>query len=192
MATNYIDLNKLKRFMGYLYKRFLPLSGGTLTGALTINSDIRATGTITGSKVYNAVWNDYAEYFPKEENVITEPGDIISLSKDSETETYTKSSIYNTCIIGVHSNTYGHIIGGENPPDANISFEDYNNTKYIPIALSGRVLCKVTGIIKRGDHIGLSAIEGVGTVVDKSEDYIGIALENINTSEIRKIKIKVR
>jgi hypothetical protein len=39
MATNYIDLNKLKRFMGYLYKRFLPLSGGTLTGNLILNQD---------------------------------------------------------------------------------------------------------------------------------------------------------
>lgn len=42
---------------------YLPLSGGTLTGALTVKSNITATGSvtasgnITGAKVYNAVYN---------------------------------------------------------------------------------------------------------------------------------------
>ena len=60
MATNYIDLNKLKRFMGYLYKRFLPLSGGVLTGALILNADpTNVLGAATKQYVDN---RNYAVY----------------------------------------------------------------------------------------------------------------------------------
>ena len=190
MATNYIDLNKLKRFMGYLYKRFLPLSGGVLTGTLKSNSDISTTGNVTANKVINAIWNDYAEYFPRGEKN-TEPGDIIALDMNNEKEVYVKASLIDTCIVGIQSNAYGHLIGGEIPPN-NISFEEYNIKKYIPIALSGRVNCKVIGIINKGDHIGLSGFPGIGKTVDKSKDYVGIALENKYNNDLSLIKVKVR
>lgn len=48
-------------------KNYFSKSGGTISGpvtvssSLTVNGGITASGNITGSKVYNAVWNDYAE-----------------------------------------------------------------------------------------------------------------------------------
>ena len=43
---------------------------------------------ITGNRVFNAVWNDYAELFPRGEE--TSPGDIIVLDMNSDKEQYVK------------------------------------------------------------------------------------------------------
>lgn len=186
---------------------YLPLTGGTITGAInlvksayTLKSDengaLSWSGTsFTAPKVYNAVYNDYAEYFPKGEE--TEPGDIISLDFSSDTERYVKAdNIKNTAVVGVHSDSYGHLIGGDNPPASFTgSFEDYNNVRYIPIALCGRVMVKVKGIVHKGEYIVASDISGVGKAEESSKlstnHPVGIALENKLTEGISKIKIKI-
>ena len=160
------------------------------------NGALSWTGTsFTAPKVYNAVYNDYAEYFQKGEK--TEVGDIISLDLSSDTEQYVKADdTKNTAIVGVHSDSYGHLIGGDNPPASfNGSFEDYNNTRYIPIALCGRVLVKVKGIVHRGEYIIASDIPGIGKAVKPYDTglnrSVGIALEDKLTETIDKIKVKI-
>lgn len=66
---------------------------------------------IRGEKVYNTVWNDYAEFF--ERGCETEPGDIIALDETSNKEVYIKASKNSKVIVGVHSDTFGHLIGGK-------------------------------------------------------------------------------
>ena len=58
---------------------------------------------LKNGKIYNAVWNDYAEFFEKGEE--TEVGDIIALDTDSKEERYIKATNPRT-IVGVHSDTY--------------------------------------------------------------------------------------
>ena len=85
----------------------LSLSGGTLTGPLvgtTITADV-----ITANKVYGAIWNDYAEWFEKENvNDTFDFGDICSWNENG----VVLSSPSDVRVVGVVSNTYGHILGG--------------------------------------------------------------------------------
>lgn len=150
------------------------------------NGNIQTPGTITGSKVYNAVYNDYAEWFErKDKNEILEPGDIVV----SNNNTYTKSTkAYQSTVVGVYSDSYGHIVGGEKLDN----MED-NIEKFIPLGLSGRVDVKVIGSIKEGDLIVSSDIPGVGM---KMENFIpgtiiGKAVEDKNNEEIGKVKILI-
>lgn len=156
--------------------------------------EIVAMNNITAAKVYNAVWNDYAEYFPKLETTITEAGDIIALSFDDDGEFYELATEEHAMIVGAHSDQFGHIIGGENPENGE-SFEDYNNKKFIPVGLVGRLPVKFIGEAKKGMKVVPSHIPGVGRKFDSTKDdydkVIGYIVENNNEEGIRRVKIKI-
>ena len=180
----------------------LNTSGGTISGALTVNGNIATGGNITGNsshtisgfgKIYNAVWNDYAEFFERGEE--TEAGDIIALDESQENEIYVKATKGSKVIAGIHSDSFAHLIGGEQPPNGE-DFVEYNLKKYIPVGLAGRVRCKVRGVIKRGDKIILSDTAGVGEALKELNvsniNIVGIALENKKTEDIGAIKILIK
>ena len=167
------------------------VSGGTISG------NVNVTGTLNATKTYNAVWNDYAEFFERGEE--TEVGDIIALDENSDEERYVKATNESKVIVGVHSDTFAHLIGGENPLNGE-DFYEYNMKKFIPVGLAGRVKVKVIGPVKKGDHIIASDISGVGASmqqhVDKygfwvGEACIGRSLEDKNTEDIGLIKILI-
>lgn len=156
-------------------------------------STFNADGTFTSAKVYNAVWNDYAEFYPKGEE--TEPGDIIMLDINSKEEKYVKATEGSTTVVGVHSDSYGHLIGGDEVPLGE-DFVEYNSKKYIPVGLVGRVYCKVIGKINKGDRIVVSEIPGVGRKFDAEKDnvfqIVGMSVENKESLQIDKIKVNFR
>lgn len=145
------------------------------SNSLYVKNNIRADGSITGFQVFGSVFNDYAEFFPR--SGYTEPGDIIALDMDSEKEAYKRASAGDKLLIGVHSNQFSHLIGGENPPEGR-SFVEYNINKYIPVGLAGRVKVKVLAPIEKGDKITISAVPGVGKRAEYGDQVIGYALEN--------------
>lgn len=145
------------------------------SNSLYVKNNIKADGSITGSQVFGSVFNDYAEFFPR--SGYTEPGDIIALDMDSEKEAYKRASAGDKLLIGVHSNQFSHLIGGENPPEGR-SFVEYNINKYIPVGLAGRVKVKVLAPIEKGDKITISAVPGVGKRAEYGDQVIGYALEN--------------
>lgn len=159
----------------------------------TISGDLRA------KRVYNAVYNDYAEYFPRGEE--TEPGDLIALDLSSKEELYVRAR-KGLPVVGVHSNEYGHIIGGErDSKEDNLSLEEYNLKHFIPVGLCGRCRVKTVGKISKGQKIVLSDIPGVGRAynesIDSIQDYtdsIGIAVEDqpIDDNEIRMVRVKLK
>lgn len=168
----------------------------TISTPLTINNNVSITGNLTGSsgknitgfsRVYNAVWNDYADAVLKANNTTTEPGDIIA--KDEYSDGYVLATSYNAkLVVGVHSDTYGHLLGG----DKDAALEE-NLNKYIPIALAGNVKVKVVGRVKIGDFIVASFIPGVGVA---SNGYVpgtivGKALENKDTDDMSRILMQV-
>ena len=161
----------------------LSLSGGTLTGPLvgtTITAD-----TITANKLYGAVWNDYAEWFEKQNvNDSFEVGDICSWDENG----VILAGKYDPCVVGVVSNTYGHILGGN--PMANM--ED-NHKKFVPIGLVGRLQVKVIGPVEKGDLI-VSYNNGVGCVDNMSSNrfVIGKALESSLDENIKLIKVLIK
>ena len=156
----------------------------TANANLNVGGNIVATGTITGSKVYNATWNDYAEWFEKNNiEEIFEPGDICVWFNNGVTKS---SKACDKAVIGIVSNTYGHILGGKELEN----MED-NNKEFVPIGLAGRVKCKVIGKVEVGDLIVTSNIPGTGIVNNDAclNQVIGKALENSNEDSLKQITI---
>ena len=142
---------------------------------------------INADKVYGPVWNDYAEWFEKQDiDEEFEPGDICAWDKDG----VVKADISkHKVIIGVYSNTYGHILGGENLKDMESNLE-----KFVPIGLVGRVKVKVLGIVKVGDYIIASTNSGIGIVNNcaDSKYIIGQALESKDSFAIDEVTIIIK
>ena len=166
----------------------LSVSGtGSIGSNLNVGGNIVATGDITGDRVWNAEWNDYAEFF--ERGGETEVGDIIALDLSSDEERYVKASKENPTIVGVHSNTYGHILGGKD------SIKESEET-HIPVGLVGRVKTKIVGKIKKGEYGVVSGIPGVGCAYDEKLnnplDVFGVAVESSDDTGIKLVKIKLK
>lgn len=148
--------------------------------------------TIKANAVYNAVYNDYAEFFPRGE--ATEPGDIVALDLTSDHESYIKATATSKIVAGVHSDEYAMLIGGDKVNDGN--YVEKNLINYIPVSLAGRVMCKVTGPVHRGDTIIVSDIPGVGVATDDEniphKRVVGYVVEDDDRTDIRRVKIRVK
>ena len=159
---------------------------GTFTAYVTPN------GAAYFSAVYNAVYNDYAEFFPRGE--ATEPGDIVALDLTADHESYIKATATSKIVAGVHSDEYAMLIGGDKVDDGN--YVEKNLVNYIPVSLAGRVMCKVTGPVHRGDTIIVSDIPGVGIATDDEniphKRVVGYVVEDDDQTDIRRIKIRVK
>lgn len=153
------------------------------------NGSLSCSGTFRATKVYNAVWNDYAEVFEKENtSEDIKPGDIVSWSNNGVSKS---KKLNDKAVIGVYSDSFGMLIGGEEDEDIEEAIE---NGKYCPIGLVGRVMVNVVGDIEVGDLITTSHIPGVGC---KVENYIpgtviGKALEKHEGNEQSKVKILIQ
>lgn len=147
---------------------------------------ITHTGDLTATRIYNAVYNDYAEYFLKDEQEI-EPGDIIIKNPDGDGFIKSQKAKSNL-VVGVMSTNYAQCIGG----DKNVPVEEQEE-KYAPVGLAGRLPVKVVGKVELGDLIVSSEIPGVGMA---SKEYIpgtvvGKALESYDSDEVGKIEMLI-
>lgn len=173
---------------------------------ITYNSQIKTlnipnirTGTIaaeeiTGQRIYGSYWSDYAEFFPKGEE--TNPGDLIMLNPHSDTEEYVAhTGEQDIPIIGVHSDEFGHIIGGEDPIDKQ-DFLDYNLDRNIPVALAGRVHVSFVGKAERNNYVVPSNVKGCAKLYDATKDnplqIIGILVEDDDRTDKRRLRIKLK
>lgn len=183
-------------------------AGGTFTGPVYFASGsthyvdsygdahfrgIVASGDITAQRVYEAVYNDYAEMMPRGED--TEPGDIIALDTASQTERYVKASNQSIRIAGIHTDEYAMLIGG-NKVEPEQDFLRENLPFFIPVSLAGRVHTKVIGPVHTGDRIVLSDTPGVGRALRSSEPIfkdktVGYAVEGDDRTDLRLLKVRV-
>ena len=167
----------------------------TVTGEAIFASAIKinpSAGSLTATAVYNAVWNDYAEFFPRGEE--TEAGDIIALDLDSDKEVYVKATKETSKPVGIHSDSFGHLVGGELPENGE-DFVEYNMPKFIPVGMTGRVGAKTIGEVKKGDFAVISEIPGVARAfnpaTDSAIDVFGMFVENNSEEGIRRVKVKI-
>lgn len=147
-------------------------------GALT------CSGTFSATKVYNAVWNDYAELFEKESDDLT-AGDILAWGDNGVVKATAKNK---HTVVGVYSDSFGHLLGGEEGKS-----EEENLEKFAPVGLAGRVYVKVIGKVKKGDFIVPSKIPGVGRATRKYRPgtVVGKALEDYNGNEVKRIQMLI-
>lgn len=173
------NLGTASQEWGSTYTKNITVSNTANVKQLAVNGDITATGDITGARVFNAVYNDYAEWFERGEE--TEAGDIIALSEGNN-ELYKKATCKDKVIVGVHSEEFAHIIGGNG---------DGNDEKaFIPIGLVGRSHVKVKGKVEKGDYIVPSDVAGVGVATKtRTHKTIGQAVEASDDDDIKKIRV---
>ena len=103
---------------------------------LYVSENLTAIGDIHARRVYNAVYNDYAELYERADtNEFIRPGDVIVYDENSSK--YIKSRREDDPrVVGVCSDSYGHLLGGTGNVD-----EDLKN--FIPVGIGGRVKVRV-------------------------------------------------
>lgn len=181
------NLGKSDKEWGNTYTKILNVSNTANVKQLAVNGDITATGDITGARVFNAVYNDYAEWFERGDDA--EVGHIIALDETSTQERYVKATNKSKVIVGICTGNYAHIIGGE----YNDNYETYNLKKFIPVSLAGRVPVYVKGTVHVGDYIVPTSIPGIGKASKRiSKGAVGIALQPSEIEGIKLIKVLVR
>lgn len=159
---------------------FYDVCGNKIAGGMNVrNGSLTMKGTITGSKVYNAVYNDYAEFFEKDKDTAFEAGDIVALDTSSEEERYIKATEDSIVVVGVCTQEYAHIIGGKDQ-----ALEE-NEKEFVPVSLMGRVHVKVDDTVKRGDKVTASKVPGIGRKAMPGEHSIGTALTNPSNGKVR-------
>ena len=180
------NLGKSDKEWGNTYTKTLNVSNTANIKQLAVNGDITATGDITGARVVNAVYNDYAEWFERGDDA--EVGHIIALDETSTQERYVKATNKSKVIVGICTGNYAHIIGGE----YNDNYETYNLKKFIPVSLAGRVPVYVKGAVRVGNFIIPTDAPGIGKASkERTGGAVGIALEQNLDSEIKKVKVLV-
>lgn len=160
--------------------------------ATDANGNVTLTGTLTAAKVYNAVYNDYAEFFPRGGD--TQRGDIIALDETSGKEQYIKATASSQCVVGVHTEDFASIIGGRtlSPGDDILKV---NLPTYIPVALAGRVPVRMYGKAKKGGWVIPSEMPGVGRMALPGENLtqaVGQIVKDDTAENVRLVKIMVR
>ena len=109
-----------------------------------------------------------------------EPGTVIVFG--GQNEVTISQEFMTTKIAGIVSTNPAHLMNSEMPGDF-----------VVPVALQGRVPCKVLGKVKKGDMIVASDVPGVGIASDnpKLGSVIGKALEDYDSTEVGTIEVVV-
>lgn len=155
------------------------------------SGNVVLTGTLTATQVFNAVYNDYAEFFPRGED--TERGDIIACDEASSREQYVKATDKSLCVVGVQSEEFAQIIGGLQVEEGKGVMET-NIRQFIPVAMAGRVHVKYFGKAVVGTKVVPSEIPGVGRAWqegDSLDHVVGRIVEPDTRQDVRLVKILV-
>ena len=143
------------------------------TGTTRLNMD----GYFYATRVYNAVYNDLAEFMYKAEE--SEAGDVVVMTENGLVPS---SERLDGAVVGVYSDSYGYALGAE----------DAENK--IPVAISGRVWVKIAEPCKIGDLL-VSGKRGRASVRRSGDDVtgkvIGKVLKNKSDYEEERIEMLV-
>jgi len=165
----------------------LSVGTGTVTVGNIVNANGNAIGNIGSSTLYfntvfakatSAQYADLAELYTTD-NVNYPPGTCVAFGGTDEiTQTTTYAQ---TDVAGVVSTNPAYIMNA--------------GTDGIPVALQGRVPCRVIGKISKGDLITSSSTAGVATRLEP-EDWrpgaiIGKSLQNFNSDQEGVIEVVV-
>lgn len=186
-----MDTDTLTSKTATLSSGTLTFKYGTYSGNLQMTSSNMLSSTVdfTAPRVFNAIWNDYAEFFECAD-AATEPGDIIA-RLPGKTERYGRAMAQDM-VVGVHTDEFAHVIGGLPATDEQTVLEA-NKGKFIPVALAGRVHVKVNGPAKVGQWVVPSDEPGVGVAVDNpTGNVVGRVLVDKTDTGISRVRVLVK
>ena len=150
--------------------------GGTTdpTNTTRLNYD----GYFYATRVYNAIFNDLAEFMDKDPAFNAEPGMILIQTEYGLKPSYHRAD--KRCV-GIYSDTYGYALGAN----------DQEN-KY-PVALSGRADVWIAEPCKIGDLLISSNKPGFATVATEEEEKIkGIIIGKVLTNKINTMPERIK
>lgn len=144
LSTEHLQMNSSASESSEITSTRIVVSNGPGTSSEIRADKISTTGTITADKVYNAVWNDYAELYLKD-NLESPSISGYVVCKVPGKSTYELCNKKNRKLaVGVISRNYGYLVGGRKGHT-----EEENLKDHYPVALAGRV----TVSVKRGVHV---------------------------------------
>jgi hypothetical protein len=154
-----------------------------------VNANGNGVGNIGSSSLYfntvfakatSAQYADLAEMYVANQDLI--PGTVVEFG--GEHEIRASQSSHSTTVAGIVSTNPSYLMNAAQAGDYTV-----------PVALTGRVPCQVTGTIHKGDRLVASNTVGVATVLDMTRYepgcIIGKALENYNSNNIGVIEVAV-
>ena len=147
------------------------------TGTTRVNLE----GYFYATRVYNAMWNDLAEFMECNDPGKAEAGEIFVIDENGKLSKSHERAL--KTVVGVYSDTYGYALGAEN-----------KDTK-VPIGLSGRVDVKIKEKCSRGDLL-VSEKDGFASVAKSDEEnirgvVIGKALSDKHDESVERIPILI-
>ena len=146
-------------------------------GSLDIGTSSLKFGNIYGITV-NATYADLAEYYTADD--LYQPGTVVCFGGEKEITQSTQS--HDPAIAGVISTSPAYLM--------NVDLEDGT-----PVALQGRVPCRVRGVIRKGDRMVSSDVPGIAERLDNSKYQpgciIGKALQDHDSDSEGVIEVVV-
>jgi len=143
-----VKINGTTRADNYLYRQTV----GSVSEPISSTYALCYDGYFYATKVYNAVYNDYADYWKRAPNVEKIPGMCYSLIKEKGLEITNKRA--DKACMGICSDTYGHAVG--------------DIKKGIPISVGGFLLAYCDKEYDTGDLLVPNA-KGILTLATKEE-----------------------
>ena len=145
-------------------------------GTVNIGTATNKFGTIYGTAT-TAQYADLAEMYVSDKDY--PPGTVVSFGGSAEITA--SEDAYDTRIAGVISTKPAYLMN--------------DTCKGLPVALTGRVPCKVFGPVKKGDVLVSSILPGVAQAIENSKwvpgCVIGKALEEVNASTLAIIEVVI-
>jgi hypothetical protein len=167
----------------------LTVSTGNITGGNIVNANANGVGNIGSAttffntvfaKATSAQYADLAEMYVADQTYA--PGTVVSFGGPAEITQSINS--HSTRVAGIISTNPSYLMNATLDGD-----------HVVPVALTGRVPCKVIGNIVKGDRLVTSDVPGVATVLDMNQYQpaciIGKALENYNSLQPGVIEVAV-
>jgi len=161
---------------------------GTIYTNSIINTGANATGNIGSSTLYfntafvkatSAQYADLAEMYQADANYA--PGTVVEFGGDYEITQTTQSC--STAVAGIISTNPSYLMNSCQPGEY-----------VLPVALTGRVPCRVQGPVKKGDVLISSNVPGVAQRIGANWQpgcTVGKAMEAITDTEIKTIEVAV-
>lgn len=138
------------------------------------------TEYVLKGRAISASYADVAERYAASEPCV--PGDLVEIGGNNEIRK--TSSVATKNVLGVISTS----------PALRMNDDAGSDETHPLVALLGRVPCRVTGMVNKGDRIVASNINGVGMAATGEENYVSIigrAVESKTNFEIETIEIIV-